>query len=316
MKIVGILPESADRMLRRFLPEDWEVVIVPGEEKVTNGHLEGAELIAATAYTPVSRATIEQLNGIKLIQQISAGIDSIDLAAARERNIPVANVPTGNTIAVAEYVVSTAIMLLHRLREAEQLGRDGARVDRPILRMGAADLYEKTVGLVGVGNIGREVARRLAPFGVKMIYTKRSRLSSEEEQSLAIEHTTLDELLAQSDVISLQIPYTPDTRHLIAKDQLAKLKSSAVFINVARGGIVDETALAAALNNDQLAAAAVDVYEVEPIQPDNPLHNAKNAFLTPHIAGVTNDSIRRMFRLACENLVRASRNEPIEYRVW
>ncbi len=260
---------------------------------------------------------------VKLVQVTGAGVDRLDEAAMKKLGIAVANVPGGSNSAVAEYVVGCAIMLLRRLawsdmeiREANYVSFRGRMVADNL-----PGLEGLTVGIVGLGTIGAAVAEAFRRFGSEIVYhdpTPRD----EAAAKLGAKSLPLDDLLKAADVVSLHVPLLPQTRSMIGARQLNMMKPGAVLIQASRGGVVNETALAAHLNSGHLAGAAVDVYSVEPPDTDNPLfalegEAAHRVLFTPHIAGVTRQASTNLFREAWANVERVLvRGEAPQNRVY
>lgn len=251
---------------------------------------------------------------LKFVQQPSVGYQHIDLAACRQRDVAVANTPGVNDAAVAEHTLMLALMLLrnavlaHARTSAGQWAQQELMWDR-----GVYELYEKTYGIVGMGRIGRELAKRLAAFGTRTLYYDVARLPAETEAELQVQYKPLDHLLRLADVVSLHVPLTDATRGLIGEKQLALMKFSAVLINVARGECIDEAALAKRLREKKLAGAGLDVFSHEPILADHPLLGVEQAVLTPHIAGATAEVRQRVVEIAVGNLARVLRGEPPQH---
>lgn len=309
MKIIATLPKGSDRALEPHLPDACGRMIVDCVGDLSDEDIASADAIIVTSYNPLSSADIERLQGIKLIQQLGIGTDSIDLDAAKRAGIPVANVPTANVDAVADYAVMAMIYSLRKIAAGEAASRERGRIDRIVLKLGSFDMGEKRIGIVGLGNIGRAVARRAGAFGTEVVYCDPVPADDDTERELNIRRIEFDELLTTSDVITIHVPLLDSTRGMIGAAEFARMKRKVVFVNSARGGIVDEVALANALQSGHVGAAAVDVFEVEPIDAENPLLNAPNTMLTCHIAGVTNDCIKRMYHEAAENCLRVIRGE-------
>jgi phosphoglycerate dehydrogenase-like enzyme len=246
---------------------------------------------------------------LKLVQLLSAGYDNFPIDVARGMRLPVATNGGANAISVAEHAVMLMLAVYRRLPRLDRTVRAG--VWRQALR-GAERYYElcgKQVGLVGMGMIGRNVARRLRGFECMVVYNDVRRLAHEAEAELGVRFVGRDELLASSDIVSLHVPLLPETRGLIGADVLAKMKPTAVLINTARGELVDETALHAALSSGGIAGAGLDVFAQEPPQPDNPLFLLDNVVITPHSAGPTWDSWPRRFANGYANIERVARGE-------
>ncbi|TKG70519.1 2-hydroxyacid dehydrogenase [Prauserella endophytica] len=252
-------------------------------------------------WTPIRAGDIAAAPRLRLIQKLGAGVDNIDVAAAERHGVAVARLAGGNAGAVAEHAVLLMLATLRGLIEFDGATRAGQwRKERA--RAVTRGLAGKQVGLVGFGAIGREVARRLAGFGTTVCYYDPRRPGAEVEAELRTRYRHLDELLATSDVVSLHVPLKPDTRHLLDGPRIARMKSGAVLVNTARGGVVDERALADALHRGRLAGAGVDTFEPEPPAPDSPLLSAPRVVVTPHQAGAIADNVVPMLRRAVGNV--------------
>ncbi len=238
-----------------------------------------------------------------VVFQPTAGTQSIATDYAATRGIPVANAPGANARAVAEWTVMAVLTLLKDVWRHHQ-GMLSGRWDMvDAARTGVYELGDRTVGIVGLGRIGQEVARRLAPFELRrLVYADPSRAPLEVEQRLGVEHVELDELCAVSDAVSLHMPLTDSSRGLFDARRLALLAPHAVIVNVARGAVLDEQALADALDAGRLRGAALDVFSQEPPPDDHPLRGRPNVLLSPHLAGSTNEARERMIGAALDNL--------------
>jgi phosphoglycerate dehydrogenase-like enzyme len=258
---------------------------------------------------------------IRLVQVTGAGVDRLDTTGLRGLGIPVANIPGGSNDAIAEYAVACATALLRRFVQASaaiRAGNYGAFRGR-LLADGVDGLEGLLVGIVGMGEIGTAVARRFKQAGGRIAYYDPAVAAGAAPVDLEAETLDLDDLLARADVVSLHVPLLASTRNLIDSARLSSMKRGAVLIQASRGGIVDEAALAAALESEHLGGAAVDVYSSEPPAVDNPLLRlsdsaAQKAILTPHIAGITRQSWAYLFRSAWENVTRLLiDNQPPRY---
>jgi phosphoglycerate dehydrogenase-like enzyme len=255
-------------------------------------------------------ASLFENSKVKLVQVTGAGLDRLDEAAMKKLGIAVANVPGGSNSAVAEYAVGCAIVLLRRMAWADMEIRDANYVSFRGRMVGdnLPGLEGMTVGVVGLGTIGFAVADAFRRFGCEIVYydpTPRD----EAAAKLGAKALPLDDLLKASDIVTLHVPLLPQTRSMIGARQLSLMKPGAVLIQASRGGIVNETALAAHLNTGRLGGAAVDVYSVEPPDTDNPLfalegEAAHRVLLTPHVAGVTRQASATLFREAWANVER------------
>jgi D-3-phosphoglycerate dehydrogenase len=263
----------------------------------------------------ITREVAEAAVRCRLIQQPSAGYENIDIAAAAEAGIPVANAGPANAGAVAEHAIMGILGTLRQLREAisdaERGGWDQARwIEKDL-----PDLAGRTVGLLGFGSIGQAIAERLRPFGCNTIYHRRHRLDPGAEERLGASYADLDDLLRRSDVVVVALPLNDDTRHLLSAERLAMLPAGAVVVNVARGDIVDEAALREALTAGRLGGAAIDVFTTEPLPEGHPFGDLPNVILTPHIAGATAGSKRNILLNSLGNITRVLQGEDPQYVV-
>jgi phosphoglycerate dehydrogenase-like enzyme len=314
MKVIFAAPENAWGgflgMIQSELPEhQFEA---SGRFAVDN--LGGYEVLIPTMAS-ISREMFEDGSRLKLIQQCGAGIEGVDLEAARDHNIWVANVPTGvsgNADSVAELGIYMMIGLARDLRGmARSLG--GKRMGEP---QGRA-LTGKTVGLVGLGGIGKALAKKLRPFGVRLIGIKR-RDPDQTKAELGLDWVgraeELKELLRRSDFVVLCLPVTPQSKGLIGDEAFSFMKRSAFLINVSRGALVDRNALEKALASGEIAGAGLDVFWEEPPDPDDPIFKY-NVLATPHVAGSTDVSMQGIVKAVAENIRRVEQNQEPLYLV-
>ena len=259
----------------------------------------------------VSGEALRAARRLKLLHKWGVGVDNIDVETARSLGIKVARTTASNALPVAEFTIGLMLSTLrfipyghHKLKHGEWRG-PGRLPGETFLLSG------KTVGIVGLGAIGAAVARLLAGFGCAILYAKRTPLSAAEEQALGVRHASLDDIIARADIVSLHCPLTPETANLIDARAFARMKRSAVLINVARGGVVNETDLCDALREGVIRGAAMDVFSIEPAPADHPLFALDNAVVTPHLAAVTADTFEPTVRRMFDNIARASRGEPI-----
>ncbi|MCC6177638.1 MAG: 2-hydroxyacid dehydrogenase [Chloroflexi bacterium] len=248
-------------------------------------------------------------NGLKLVQLMSVGYDTFNLEGAREAHVPVAVNGGANAIAVAEHAIMLMLAGLKHLTELDDAVHAGGWRSPT---MGATRLYEiwhSTVGIVGMGRIGQEVARRLQGWDATLVYYDPYRLPPEREQALGVRYVELDELLRTADAVSIHVPLNEQTRHLIDARALGLMKPTAVLVNTARGGLVDEAALVEALRERKIMFAGLDVLSQEPPPADHPLFGLSNVTLTPHMAGPTWQSWPRRFANCFANIERVQRGE-------
>lgn len=286
------------------------VVSVP-EERTQAALVEavaGSDLVVGdyTFELAIDSAVIDAMEGCRLIQQPSAGYQHIDIEYAAEKGIPVANSGGANDIAVAEHTVMSGLALLKHLRKADSETREGGW---PQLEIGGVELAGRTWGIVGFGRIGREVAKRLSGFGCNVIFSDPFPPAEDVQAELGVAEADLDDLLKKSDVVSLHCPLTDETRNLIDADALARIGSVGFLVNVARGEVIVEEDLVEALKSNKLGGAAIDVFSEEPPDAGHPLFGLENVILSPHIAGVTAESRRRIMAATVENLARVAKGE-------
>ncbi|RZQ60649.1 2-hydroxyacid dehydrogenase [Amycolatopsis suaedae] len=239
--------------------------------------------------------------GLRIVATVAVGYDNVDVPALRERGITVTNTPGVLTDATADLTLGLLLMLTRRLGEGERLLRARRPWSFHLGFMLGSGLRDKTLGIVGLGQIGRAVARRARAFGMEIVYSGRRRADPAVETELAARHVSLDELLATADVVSLHCPLTPRTRHLIDAATLRAMKPSAYLVNTTRGPVVDEAALARALADGVIAGAALDVFEHEPdVHPG--LLELDNVVLAPHLGSATVETRTEMALLAARNV--------------
>jgi glycerate dehydrogenase len=267
--------------------------------------------VVVTNKTPITRSVIARCPQVRYIGVIATGYNVVDIEAASDAGIVVTNIPGYCTEAVGQLAISLLLEICCRVGhhdEAVHAGRWTSCPDFCFWDYPLTELNGKTMGVVGFGRIGRVTGRLARAFGMKVLATG----SRETDEGRAIaEYVGLDELFASSDVISLHSPLTPETDKLINTDSIAKMKDGVIIINTARGGLVDESDLAAALNSGKVYAAGVDVVSAEPIRADNPLLAAKNCVITPHIAWGAKESRQRLMDIATANIKGFLDGEPV-----
>lgn len=244
---------------------------------------------------------------LRIIANMAVGYDNIDVRCATQHGIYVTNTPDVLTEATADLAFALLLAVARRIVEGDHFVRWGewwrsGTAFHPRMLLGV-ELYGKTLGIIGMGRIGKAVARRARGFGLKIIYYSRRRLSEKEERELGAEYVDLDTLLARSDFISIHVPLTEETRHMIDEKKLRIVKRGAIIINTSRGAVIDNNALVKALEEGWIAGAGLDVYEEEPLNPNHPLTRFKNVVLTPHIGSATKETRLAMAMLAVENLI-------------
>lgn len=313
MKIVVLdgHPLSADGI-------SWAALRALGEVEVYDRSTEQDVLARArgasvliTNKAPVTAGVINQADALRFIGVTATGYDCVDIAAARQRGIPVANVPEYGTLSVAQFVFALLLELCHHVGLHDQAIRSGDWARAQAFSFWKTPLIElagKVLGVVGFGRIGRRVGELAHAFGMGVLAHDQVRSAQPAYQPFA--WVDLDELFAQADVISLHCPLTPETVGLVNQQRLRLVKPGAFLINAARGPLIVEQDLAEALNKGRLAGAAVDVVSHEPIRPDNPLLAARNCLITPHIAWATLEARRRLLDATVSNLASFLNDRP------
>ncbi|NQW21705.1 MAG: lactate dehydrogenase [Chloroflexi bacterium] len=284
-------------------PSDWNLHIRTGESSVAAvAEAAGiADFILVFGHG-VSDDVLRLAKKTKLIQLCSAGFDGINLGIAGEMGIPVANNGGANAIPVAEFAITLALSTIRHLIITVADTRAGDWMRPEVDGRDSHELFEATVGIIGAGRIGSTVAGMLRGFETTTLYTDKVR--SEKAESYGAARVELDELLERSDIVTLHTPLDNSTRGLIGERELRLMKNTAVLINTCRGPVIDEKALHKALEGGKIWGAGLDVFEQEPVDPNNPLLKLDNVIVAPHIAGKSYESYPRRVRFAFENMMR------------
>ena len=246
---------------------------------------------------------------LRLLQLLSAGYDTVDIEAARGAGVPVCNNGGANATAVSEHAIMLMQAVCRRLVWQHSSVVAGRWRGNAPSQAGIFEMRGKTLGIVGLGTIGKKVARLANAFGMTVIYFDVKRLTEAEEDALDVRFRLLNEVLRECDILSLHVPLLPATKHMIGAAELAAMKKGAFVVNTCRGPVIDETALIAALDSGHLGGAGLDVFDVEPTPADNPLLKLPNVVLTPHLAGPTADNQYARFRNAFDNCQRVIRGD-------
>jgi phosphoglycerate dehydrogenase-like enzyme len=304
----GILPEMAKR-ITDHAPPDFEVTVhnaqIPPQEQIR--WLNDADFLILFGTPPVD-AAIQSAKKLKLIQLVSAGYDHLNVELCQDLGIPIANNGGANAIDVAEHTIALILGFYRHMIEQDHNVRNN-QYRNLNNGLNTYTIHNKTVGLIGLGNIGQRVAKLLNAFGAKIIYTDAQQATSEVEQEYHATFTDLNTLLQQSDIVSLHVPLLDSTRNLIGEKQLAQMKSNALLVNTCRGEVIDQTALTQALQEQTLLGAALDVLTLEPPDPKDPILQCENLLLTPHSAGVTFDTWSRRGEFVFANIQRVLNGE-------
>lgn len=298
------LPETwlaplEDRCRLLIGPETTEISGLAPELREQLDQVEGLFTILTV---PVDEELLDRAPKLRVVSNMAVGVDNIDLEACTRRGIPVGHTPGVLTEGTADLTMALLLAVARKLPQASQDARQGRWTTWEPAGWLGADLDRATLGIVGLGKIGTAVAERAKGFGLRLVYANPSP-RPKVEASLGATRLSLDELLSQSDFVSLHVPLTDGTRHLMNERTLRLMKPSAILINVARGPVVDSRALYQALREGWIAAAGLDVTDPEPLPPGDPLYGLSNCLIVPHIGSATANTRRRMAELACENLL-------------
>ncbi len=313
----------AHRVLLTFdLPPEW-IGELPGDVELIRrdpsssprqwllDNVGSAEGILCSLADRIDEEIISRGHALRVISTYSVGYDHIDVRAARSRGIRVGYTPEVLTESTADLIFALLLAVARRVAEGDRLVRSGGWRGpwSPTFMLGS-DVHGKTLGIVGMGRIGRAVARRAKGFDMRVLYYSRR-----PKPDVDAEYVQLDRLLAESDFVVLTVDLNPSTYHMVDYGFLSRMKRGSFLINASRGKVVKEEDLVRALREGLIAGAALDVYEDEPIGPGNPLARMDNVVLTPHIGSATVETRRRMAEVAVENLLRGLRGEPLLYEV-
>lgn len=272
------------------------------------------DAIYTYGHPPVGPELLDRFPGLKVISNFGVGVDHIDLRAAAERKVPVGNTPGILDGATADLAFALLLAAGRRVVEGDRYARGPAftRFD-PSFMLGR-EIHGSTIGIFGMGRIGRQVAKRANGFGMKVLYHNRNR-NDEAEIVLSARYAPKDELLAAADYVVLTLPLTTNTRGFIGADELALMKPTATLVNVARGAVVDTDAVTAALAARRIFAAALDVTDPEPLPRDHPLLKLDNVIVTPHLGSATEETRYRMAELSVQNLFAGLAGKPLLFAV-
>ena len=259
-----------------------------------------ADYLLASGRQRIDDETLACAKQLKMIQRTGVGLDSLDLDAIRACGIPLYVNAGVNSTSVAEHAVFLMLAALRRAYFVNQQIRSGVW-KKQATGLTTHEFCGKTVGIVGAGNIGRKVARRVAAFDARILYYDMYRMAPEDEAALSAEYCEMDELIERADIITLHCPAS-DGGPLIGREQIARMKDGAILVNTARGSLIDMEALVEALGSGKLAGAGIDVFDIEPIPADHPLLACDNAVLSPHIGGVTREAFLAMMKGAVDNM--------------
>jgi len=309
-------------IITHTLPEDWLSKLI-GQCDPLIGPVDATEMaptlmdmlpkvdgIFTLLTIPITEEILTRAVRLRVVSNMAVGIDNIDVSACTARRIPVGNTPGVLTESTADLTMALLLSIARNIPRASRDALEGRwKTWSPAGWLGM-ELHGSTLGIIGMGKIGKAVSRRALGFGMNILYCD----PNENNVDFA-SRVTMEELLASSDIVSLHAPLTTETRGLINQHTLQLMKPSAILINAARGALVDTAALAIALQNNRLKAAALDVTEPEPLPPSHPLYQLPNFLIVPHIGSATQQTRRKMAEVACENLLAGLRGERLPFCV-
>lgn len=290
-------------IVKSLVPDGFDIIFLDNTSKEdVVKKAKCADYFIVGGRTKIDAEVIGAAPKLKMIQRTGVGLDAIDLEVLKANDIPIYLNKGINSQSVAEHTLMLILSITKNLSKTDALLKAGIWKKHEI-GICNYELKGKTVGLVGLGSIGLLVAKMLKGFGVTIIYYKRNRLPSNQEDDLGITYMSFEHLLNQSDIVSLHCPHTKNTEKLIGKKEFSMMKKGSFIINTSRGTLIDEQALIRNLKSGHLKAAGLDVYEQEPISKENELLKLENVILTPHISGITHESYKNMISKAFDNIV-------------
>jgi glyoxylate reductase len=283
-------PAQSDELMRQVSDKDG-IICLPGDK--------------------IDKALIEMAHHLKAISTFSVGFEHIDVKEATKRGIYVGYTPGILTDATADMAFTLLLSMARKIPQSDHFVRAGGwKVAGSPRHLFGTSVWGTMIGIIGLGRIGKAMAERAHGFNMKVLYTDSARLDTEEEKDLGVNYRSFDDLLRESDFVSVHTPLTPETRHLINAEKLKLMKPSAIIINTARGSVIDEEALIVALKENWIAGAALDVYEKEPLDPKNPLLALDNVVIIPHMGSATTQTRSAMSELAARNLLAVLQGTP------
>jgi glyoxylate/hydroxypyruvate/2-ketogluconate reductase len=300
----AVFPDIVDRLREHFEVETNEADVVWSQAELIQ-HLQGKAGVFITGTQPIDTALLDACPELRAVCSMAVGYNNVDVPACTAHGVVVSNAPDVLTETTADFGFALMMATARRITESEHFLRSGAWTKWSVDAFAGSDVHGATLGVLGMGRIGQAIARRGAlGFGMKVIYHNRSKLDAAIEAELGARWVSKEALLRESDHLVIVVPYSAASHHLVGAPELALMKPTATLTNIARGGIVDDAALAQALRERRIAAAGLDVFEGEPaVHPD--LLNSPNVVLTPHIASASLPTRRAMAHLAADNLMAA-----------
>ena len=306
-RVLVVGPKDCIAMVDDLAPKGFEIVKALHNSPEMKAAIPGADYFVGFVQQYVNPQLFKDAPKLKLIQMLSAGYDRADLEAARKSGVPLCNNGGANSVAVSEHALLLMLAVSRRL--ITQHGNVTAGRWHGNAPPTVHQVRDKVLGIVGLGTIGKKVARLAQAFGMIVHYYDIARLKEEQEDALGVRFRLFRELLRSSDIVTMHVPLNDSTRHMIGADELALMKPEAIIVNTSRGPVIDEVALTKALAENKLFGAGLDVFDQEPPPPDNPIFKLRNVVLTSHFAGPTWDNHVARFRNAFDNVQRVHRGE-------
>jgi D-3-phosphoglycerate dehydrogenase len=305
--IVVLEPIHADGL--ELLKKHGTIIQLPPDSswKDLLKHSKEADAFITRGFMKIPREVLEKAEKLRVIGVHGAGVDHIDVDFAQKRGIQIVCTPVALTDTVAEFTIGLMLSLLRKIPVADAALRKG-EWNKKYSDLVGADLMDKTIGIIGLGLIGSAVAKRLKTFEVNLVYYQRSR-NFELEKELGVKYASFKQLLTASDIISIHVPLTTETRHMISRKEFSQMKPGVYIINTSRGAVIDEKALYNALVSEKVAGAALDVFKSEPLSSDSPLIRLSNVILTPHLAASSKEALQRMSVAVAEEVIRVLLHE-------
>lgn len=299
--VVDSISDRTEKSLNKYVKANAELIFSNGVSEVLENYLPRAKILI-TSTKGISSEMLQKSQQCIYIQKLGAGTNNIAVEQAAKRGIPVGNVPAMNSRSVAEMALALILAVYKQIVRGHNEIMENGKWLKTVLRDGNYELTEKAVGLVGLGNIGLNLVQLLTGFNCRIFYYDKYRLTPDQEKQIGVTFLELDDLLATTNIISIHCPLNVDTANMIDLRRLALMKSDAVLINCARGGIVDEDALYTILKEGKLLGAGIDTFENEPIDKTHPFTKLKNVVLSPHNAGGTVEAIEAVIKNAAINI--------------
>lgn len=309
---IPIMGDGLPPALRNLLGDEFE--ILEWDESPDSSALSRAAGIITYGHPKVDGPLMDRMPHLKVISNHGVGVDHIDVAAAHERKIPVGNTPGCLDAATADMTIALMLATARNVVIGDRFARSPQFTHYDPAELIGYEVSGSTLGVVGLGRIGCQVAKRARAFDMKILYCNRRR-NEQAERELGVEYVSFEQLLKQSDFVSLNCPLTPETTKLIGQKEFAMMKPTAILLNLARGPVVDHNALVAALKSGRIACAGLDVTAPEPLPRDHPLLGLSNVVITPHLGSASNRTRQRMIEMTVENLKAGLSGEPLSWQV-